>query len=388
MPSATPLARDHFPVTRRWTYLDHAGIAPLPRPAVDAMHACNLRVAEDGSTAFHELEDRVDQVRATAARLLGVPAGDVAFVKNTTEGLGFVANGLELKAGDRVVVPDREFPSTIYPWLALADRGVRVDRVHPAGDGWALPVDAFAQAVAAGPPPRVVVTSWVQFGRGWRTDLAALAQLCRDAGALLCVDVIQGLGVIPAELERWGVDFAMADAHKWLLGPEGIGVLYVRGERLEGLRPLEPGWNSVGHRMEWDNLDLVYDTGARRLEGGTHNIAGITGMGVSMDLLLDATVQAVWRHVDQLCERAAEGLAAAGATVLSDRSAEGRSGILVFIVPGQDLKTVAATLRKAGIACVPRGGGIRISPHGYTTPEEIDHLVETVKRLPSTRRAG
>lgn len=388
MPSATPLARDHFPVTRRWTYLDHAGIAPLPRPAVDAMHACNLRVAEDGSTAFDQLKDHAEQVRATAARLLGVPVTDVAFVKNTTEGLGFVANGLELGPGDRVVVPDREFPSTIYPWLALADRGVRVDRVRPAGDGWTLPVDAFAQAVAEGPPPRVVVTSWVQFGRGWRTDLAALAQLCRDVGALLCVDVIQGLGVIPAELERCGVDFAMADAHKWLLGPEGIGVLYVRGERLDLLRPLEPGWNSVGHRMKWDNLDLVYDTGARRLEGGTHNIAGITGMGVSMDLLLEATVQAVWRHVDQLCERAAEGLAAAGATVQSDRSAEGRSGILVFTIPGQHLKAVAATLREAGIACVPRGGGIRISPHGYNTPEEIDHLVATVKDLTSTRRAG
>ena len=224
-------------------------------------------------------EAHAEVVRDSAARLMGVSPREVAFVKNTTEGLGFVANGLGWKTGDRVVVPAHEFPSTFYPWKALESQGVTVDTVVPCHAGGALPLEAFAEALASGPPPRLVALSWVQFGLGWRTDLAALARAVHGVGGLLCVDVIQGLGVVPAALGEWGVDFAAADAHKWLLGPSGIGVLYVREACLEMLRPLEPGWASVAHRQQWDNLDLVLDGTARRFEGGTANAAGIYGLG-------------------------------------------------------------------------------------------------------------
>jgi cysteine desulfurase/selenocysteine lyase len=258
--------------------------------------------------------------------------------------------------------------------------------VRPVGPGRCLPPESFAEVIAAGPPPRVVVTSWVQFGRGWRTDLAALAALAHDAGALLCADVIQGLGLIPAQLEAWGVDFAMADAHKWMLGPLGLGLLYVRGSRLDLLRPLEPGWASVAHREEWDNLELVWDQGARRLEGGTANICGIHALGASVELLLDAGVQRVWAHVSSLCDRACAGLSHAGATVLSDRSPAGRSGIVTFSVEGHDPAAVVGVLREHGVVCSPRGGGVRLSPHGYNTAEEIDSLVGVVREL--LRTAG
>ncbi|MDQ3973768.1 MAG: aminotransferase class V-fold PLP-dependent enzyme [Actinomycetota bacterium] len=331
--------------------------------------------------AGDEQEARADQVRTVAAAVMGVPPGDVAFVKNTTEGLGFVANGLAWAEGDRVVVPDREFPSTLYPWLALRDRGVVVDLVAPVGPGGRLPVEAFADVVAAGPPPKLVVTSWVQFARGWRADLSALAALAHDVGALLCVDAIQGLGVIPARLEAWGVDFAMADAHKWLLGPAGIGVLYVRRSCLELLRPLEPGWASVAHREQWDNLDLVWDPQARRLEGGSANMLGIHGLGAALELLVDAGIEQVWAHVSGLGDRACAGLAEAGATVLSDRSDHGRSGIVTFALGDEDPAALAEALRARAIVCSPRGGGVRLSPHGYNTPEEIDRLVDAVAEL-------
>ena len=374
-----PLPRAQFPVTERWMYLNHAGVSPLPSPAVQALDGYARRAARGGSLAGAGHAERAEQVRAAAAGLMGVPVGDVAFVKNTTEGLGFVANGLAWREGDRVVVPSLEFPSTVYPWLALRDLGVVVDTVPTRGPGRCLPVDAFAEAIAAGPPPKVVATSWIQFGRGWRTDLAALAAVCHDAGALLCADVIQGLGVVPAHLEAWGVDFAMADAHKWLLGPEGIGVLYVRDRCLDLLRPLEPGWNAVVHREQWDNLDLVWDHGARRLEGGSHNMAGIHAVGASIELLAGAGVESVWAHVDALCERACSGLDdVPGTTVLSDRSAGGRSGIVTFAVDGHDAVTVSERLRDEGIVCSPRGGGVRVSPHGYNTAEEIDRLVGAV----------
>ncbi|MBW3644977.1 MAG: aminotransferase class V-fold PLP-dependent enzyme [Actinobacteria bacterium] len=380
-----PLPRAQFPVTERWAYLNHAGVTPLPAPAVEALHGYAQRAAGGGSLAGAGHAERAEQVRAAAAGLMGVPVDDVAFVKNTTEGLGFVANGLPWREGDRVVVPALEFPSTVYPWLALRDLGVVVDTVPTQGPGRCLPVEAFAEVIAAGPPPKVVATSWVQFGRGWRTDLAALARVCHDAGALLCADVIQGLGVVPAQLEAWGVDFAMADAHKWLLGPEGIGVLYVRDRCLDLLRPLEPGWNSVVHREQWDNLDLVWDHGARRLEGGTQNMAGIHALGASIDLLAGAGVESVWAHVNTLCERACTGLAdVPGATVLSDRSAGGGSGIITFTVDGHDPVVVHERLLAEGIVCSPRGGGIRVSPHGYNTGDEIDRLLAAVAAVTAT----
>lgn len=376
-----PLAPSQFPVTERWAYLNHAGVAPLPSAAVEAMSGYARRVAAGGSLAVEQHSARAEEVRATAARLMGVPASDVAFVKNTTEGLGFVANGLTWRPGDRVVVPDFEFPSTVYPWLALRDLGVVVDLVPPRGPGGSLPVEAFAEVMAAGPPPKVVATSWVQFGRGWRSDLAGLASLCHDAGALLCADVIQGLGAVPAELEAWGVDFAMADAHKWLLGPEGIGVLYVARRCLDSLRPLEPGWASVAHREEWDNRELIWHDDARRLEGGSSNSAGIHAMGASLDLLEGAGAEAVWGHVDELCDRACLGLAGAGATVLSDRSPGGRSGVVTFALEGHDPAAVHRHLLDAGIVTSPRGGGTRLAPHAYNTAEEIDRLVDALARL-------
>ncbi len=233
-------------------------------------------VADHGSAVEPERFDRLDEVRLTAAALLGVPATDVAFVKNTTEGLAFVAEGLDLRPGQRVIVPDREFPSTLFPFLALRDRGVRVDLVQPQGPGGALPLEAFAAALDEAPTALVTV-SWVQFGTGWRTDLEVLADLCHRHGALLCVDVIQGLGVLPCSLAEWGVDFAAADGHKWLLGPEGLGVLYVAAEHRDRLRVIEPGWASVAQREQWDDLRLDYDDSARRFEGGTLNVAGALG---------------------------------------------------------------------------------------------------------------
>ncbi|MGX1774016.1 aminotransferase class V-fold PLP-dependent enzyme [Nocardia brasiliensis] len=379
--NGTPLERAHFPATQRWTYLNHAGICPLPQPSVDAMYRRATEVSLDGEFTYAAHSAEIERVRTTAARLLGVPGTDVAFVKNTTTGLGMIANGLDWSPGDRVVVPDLEFPSTLYPWLALADRGVVVDRVRPVGPGGKLPIEAFAERIQAGPPPKLVVTSWVQFGRGWRVDLAELGRLCRAAGTLLCADVIQGLGVIPAELARWGVDFAMADGHKWLLGPEGSGVLYVRGSRLELLRPLEPGWNSVAHREDWDNLELVFDDTARRLEGGMPNVTGIAALGASIDLLLDAGIAAVWAHVDQLCEQACAELTSIGATVLTDRSPEGRSGIVSVYLDRAPIPLLASRLQAEGIAVSARAGGLRVSPHGYNTTQDIDHFVRTLATL-------
>lgn len=376
-----PLPRTLFPVTERYRYLNHAGVAPLPQTAADAIADCAHDVATAGVVGEDERSERTERTRAVAAELLGVPVTDVAFVKNTTEGLAFVASGLDWRPGDKVVVPDGEFPSTIFPWLALADQGVEVVRVRPDPRSGALPLQAFEEAIATG-GVRLVATSWVQFAKGWRTDLAGLAELAHGHGALLCADVIQGLGVLPCHLAEWGVDFAAADGHKWLLGPEGIGVFYVAERHRDALRVLEPGWASVAHRMEWDNLDLVYDDTARRFEGGTANVFGLAGLGASLELLATTGIENIWRHVDALCDHLCAGLERLGAVVLSDRSPAsepaGRSGIVTFTKEDADMARLHEGLDAAGVVCSPRGGGIRLSPHGYNTEAEIDFALGIV----------
>jgi cysteine desulfurase / selenocysteine lyase len=379
--SDTPLDRSQFPVTDRYRYLAHAAVAPLPLVAVEAGTRFLDESTRHGiATGFDHWDDQVEQVRSRAARFLGVPGDDVAFVKNTTEGLSFVAGGIDWRPGDRVITMDRDYPSSVYPWLALRDRGVTVDLVAPRGEGWTYPLDAFAEALAAA-PTRLVSVSWVHFARGWRVDLAGLAQLCRDHGALLCVDAIQGLGVVPATLADWGVDFAAADAHKWLLGPIGTGVLYVAGDRRDLLRPLEPGWASVAHRHDYDNLELIYDDSARRFEGGSVTVETVLQMGASIDLLAGAGVDRIWAHVQGLLDHLADGLAGAGATVCSDLSPANRSGHLTFTLAGHDPAVVAEQLAADAIVCSPRGGGIRVAPHGYNTLDELDAVVDVVRRL-------
>ncbi|GIU85406.1 MAG: cysteine desulfurase [Acidimicrobiales bacterium] len=376
----TPLDRDQFPVTRNYVYLNHAGVAALPKVAARRMTEVVTSFMGEGVLAETRFAERAGEVRRTAAWLMGVPEEDVALVKNTTEGLSFVANGLEWEPGDRVLIPEGDFPSLVWPFLTLNDVGVRVDTVRPRGEGRALTIDDFAKALAGG-GAKLVAVSWVDYQTGWRVDLAALASLCHEFGALLCVDAIQGLGVIPAHFNQWGVDFAASGGHKWMLGPLGTGVLYVAGRHRDMLRVSEAGWNSVAHRYQWNDLRWIPDPTARRYEGGSMDLAAIAGLGSALELLREAGVDNIWSHVDELCRHACVRLLEAGAEIVSERAPEVRSGIVVFRVEGEAPDQIVAYLRERGFVCVPRGGGVRISPHAYNTIDEIDALAEALASM-------
>jgi len=376
----TPLPRDEFPIASRYVYLDNATATPLPLCAARAGKEYIDDATARGGLSIARWEERAEEVRGSAAALMDVPVAGVAFVKNTTEGMSFIANGLDLAPGERVLVPDHEFPGTLYPWVALRDRGVVVDHVDPLGPGWTLPISQFRRALEAA-PTRAVATSWVQFSRGWRTDLAALAALCHEHGALLCVDVIQGLGVLPAHFEQWDVDFAVADGNTWMLGPRGTGVLYAAERTRSLVRPSEPGTASVTGAVDPDSGHMVYADSARRFEGGALTFETITQLGASADLLLKAGVETIWAHVDALLDRASQGLRAGGIVTLSDRSPAGRSAAITVEVPGHDPAAVCEQLRYQDIICAVRAGGLRISPHGYNTAAEIDRLVEAVRHI-------
>lgn len=366
--------RSQMPVTDKWAYFDHGAVAPLPEPTRAAIAAWLQESAHEGDVLWPEWSQQVERTRLAAAALVGAGAEEVALVPNTTTGIGLVAEGFPWKTGDNVVTLANEFPSNLYPWLNLASRGVETRRVPVEGGR----VDLNRVEETIDERTRLVSLSWVGFASGWRIDVAAAAEICHRKGCLFFLDAIQGLGVFPLDVKSSGIDFFAADGHKWLLGPEGAGILYIRREHLDLLRPLGLGWHSVVGGGSFTSEMNLRPTAAR-YEGGTQNMAGMIGLGASFTLMSELGVGTASSPVGDLVlsitDYACERLASLGAELLSPREGDHRSGIVTFQIPGHDPAEIRKALLAAGVVTSCRGGGVRISPHGYNTRDEIDRFV-------------
>jgi cysteine desulfurase/selenocysteine lyase len=366
-------ARSWFPVTGELAYLNHAGVAPISTRVESALQRYAFEATRRGALRYARFYDaEVERVRERAALLLGARADEVAFVKNTTEGLGIVASGLDWRRGDQVVVCDLEYPSNVYPWWHLRDRGVETLMLRTRG-GY-LSLDRLEEALQH-PRTRLLSISSVEFGSGARNDLEGIGRLCRDRGVLFCVDAIQSLGCFPLDVERCGIDFLSADGHKWLLSVEGCGVFYCARRALDRITPRIVGWRSVTENWNFDAYHLRLQPGAGRFEEGTTNTPGIFGLGAAIDLLLEVGVEDVGRRVLALTDRLVRGLRERDARVLSPRTEGRASGIVSFTVPGEAPEETARRLVERGVFVVARRGGVRASPHFYNSEEEIDRLV-------------
>src|SRR5262245_29210900 len=233
--------RHQMPVTRSWAFLDHAAVAPLSDPARLAMAAYSADLTENGDVNESRWTRRVEEVRGLLAQLLNADSGEIAFVKNTSEGIDFVAEGFPWKPGDNVVIAEEEYPANVYPWLNLKDRDVETRLV--ATRERRIWIDDIRSRIDA--RTRLVSLSFVEFASGFRNDLDAVGTLCRERGVFFLVDAIQGLGVLPLDVRRTPIDFLAADGHKWLLGPEGAGLFFIRKELIDLVRPVAVGWHSV-----------------------------------------------------------------------------------------------------------------------------------------------
>jgi cysteine desulfurase/selenocysteine lyase len=327
-----------------------------------------------GVLGVAELERNLDAYRARVGRFVGASGGEIALLRNTTDGANVVARGIAWQPGDEVVLSDNEFGSNAWPWLALRDQGV-VPRLLRTSEGRMTPARLASMMT---PRTRVVAVSWVSFTDGYRHDLAALAEVAHAGGALFCVDAMQALGAFAVDVKRAGIDALYAGGAKWLLSLPGVSFVYVDRALQERLAVRWQGWRGVADIWNFLDYDQPLAPSAMRYEGGTPNFLGAAGLCTSLDVLDEAGVDRISTHVVGLTDYLVERLRAAGAQVVSLRGPGISSGIVTFNVPGKDPVALGRRLGAEKIVTTYRANGIRVSPHGHNTRGDIDALVDAL----------
>lgn len=355
-------------------HLNHAGVSPLSAPAARAITDA-VALMSRGSLGVPEIVARVDAARGAVGRLVGAEAADVAFFPTCAAAISQAALGLTLRPGDEIVLPDQEYPSNAYPWYRAAERHGAVVRRVASGPDFTLETSAVIEAI--GPRTRVVACSWVQFQTGATLDLAAIAEAAHRRGALLVVDAIQGLGVLPFDLASTGVDIVCGGGHKWLLGPLGFGFLAARPKLVQALEPALYGAMTYGTPDDPVDPRRPARGTAKRFEPGAPPALTAPSAAAAILGLVEVGIDRVANIARARADLLAEGLLRRG-YVLRTRSAF--SPIVTF-VPRREPEALAADLRARRCGLVVRAGGVRVSPHGTTRPEEIERLLTLLDEL-------
>ena len=372
------LRQHEFPVVSRRSFLAHAAVCPLPRRVAEAV---NNRAAS-GTLDDQEAglpPTYFQDTRRLIAGILHAQPGEIAFVGPTSLALSFVAAGLPWKRGQNILVYHDDYPSNVYPWMALADRGVEVRFLNLRELGQVRLIDVQGQVDE---DTRLVALASCHFISGWRIEIDAIGRWLRSRGILFCLDAIQTLGAFPTTGEH--VDFLAADAHKWLLGPCGAGILYVRQEVQDRMQPIVHGWNNVRCPDFVVQDQIKFRTDARRYEAGSQNLLSLAGLRAAFALLEEIGVDAIASDLTQKRVWLCNALQERGCEVLLPNLPPANTGgITTFRSPREEAVSLQARLQAAGIVTslrTQRGGRqwIRVSPHYYNTQQELEHLVGLV----------
>lgn len=371
-----------FPLAAELIYLNHAAVAPWPartRKAVVEFAEQNIRY---GAYHYPQWLHKEQELRSQLQALLNAPsADDIALVKNTSEALSFVAYGLDWQAGDNIVTSNEEFPSNRLPWESLAAQGVELrqaDLRHGA-----TPEDALFALVDS--RTRLLTISSVQFASGLRLDLERIGAFCKQRRILFCIDAIQSLGAVCFDVQAYQADFVMADGHKWMLGPEGLGVFYTTPEVRDKLRLTQFGWHMMQDTHDYENKPWEIHATARRFECGSPNMLGIHALSASLSLLLETGMDKVESLLFERCDFL-NGLIDKNKQLelFKPPSSTLKSGIVVFKHTTLSNESLYRYLMAKGVVCALRGAGIRFSPHFYNTSEEIARAIACIDEYPQS----
>ncbi len=361
---------DQFPVRKNLIYLNHAAVSPLCRPAAEAMRQLASEAMEYGSVHYGQWMATYEALRVAAARLMEATKDEIALVKNTSEGIATVAMGVDWQRGDKIVAFREEFPANYYPWKRLEETGVRVE--------WLSYLDPLERIDEACRGARLLAISFVQYLSGHRVDLEAIGEICHRHGCRFFVDAIQGLGAFPVDVRRAHIDALAADGHKWMMGPEGCGILFVAQEFQDSVKPVEFGWTNVAGYADYSSRDMTLRPDAGRYECGTLNTIGCYGLRASIEMLLEVGTEVVGPAVQGLGDLVAQGVERKGYEVLGRRSRENGAGIVSFRKAGVAAGEIVQRLAAAKVSVAMRQGWVRVSPHFYISPDEIGTMVEAL----------
>lgn len=367
--------RSEFPVTDTFVYMNHAGVAPLSKRVMEAMVGFVQDATVNGAVNVDSWVETAEICRSAAAQLINADASEIAFMKNTTQGILLAANGIDWKEGDNVVTTAVEFPANVYPWWSLNERFGVETRMVPEHDGR---IDLDDLAVFIDNRTRVVTISHVEFASGFRNDLKAIGEICRERDIWFVVDAIQSLGVIEVDVKSCDIDILAADGHKWLLAPEGAAIFYCAKDKLDRLINTNVGWSSVINPREFLDYDLTQKPDATRFEEGSYNTTGLYGLNAAIDLLCEVGISTIEGRVLELTSKLIKGLEDKGYRVATPKDDAERAGIVIFESGTRTPEDIVERLQDNNIVTADRGSGVRVSPHFYNTEAEIIQLLEVL----------
>jgi selenocysteine lyase/cysteine desulfurase len=362
--------RDQFPAAQNLTYLNHAAVAPLSCRSAEAMKSLADDALNYGSFHYDQWLDAYAGLRAAAARLIHSEPDEIALMKNTSEGISTIANGVNWHPGDTMVAFKQEFPSNQYPWQRLESKGVKIKWLE-----FTDPLDKIHEAAKGA---RLLAISFVQYLSGYRANLTKIGNICSESGAIFFVDAIQGLGAFPLDVRESRIDALAADGHKWMCGPEGNAILYVSRRLQDRVDPFEFGWTNAANYNNYGVPDMTLRDNAGRYECGTLNTIGCFGLRAAIEFLLEVGIENIAPKVQALGDRVDCLARKKGYGVLIERTPSTGAGIVSFKKPGAESAAVVEELKKHKVIAAARAGWIRFAPHFYLDFDEIDRAMELV----------
>ena len=368
--------RKLFPVTEKYIYLDHAGVAPVNLMALREAASFMESATQNAEFDYNMWTERVEEVRADFAELLSSNPDEIAFVRNTSHGISLVASGIDWKEGDSVIVYEKTFPSNIYPWLNLESKGVKVKFIK--SDNPFFTLSEIENLVDSS--TRLISLCSVEFTNSYRIDLGSVGKFCREKGIYFFVDAIQTLGVFPIDVNKMNIDFLAADGHKWLLSPEGTGIFFCSSRVVNELNPSLLGWKSIINEFEYETVDFNIKPNALKFEEGSLPILNILALGASLKLLNKIGINNVRKEIQRLGDLVIKLATESGFQLNSPLNRESRGGAVVF--SGDfDPDEIKEKLGEKNIMVKTRGGGLRVAPHIYNTDEEVITLFNEIDEL-------
>lgn len=360
------------------SYLNHAAVSPWAIRTQQAVALFAQENAVSGATNYLRWMRVEQEVREQLAQLLGIKDHDeIALAKSTSEALSIIAYGIDWQPGDEILICEHEFPSNRIVWESLSSLGVTL-RIVPVQDN--DPTESLCTQIT--PKTKLISVSSVQYASGIKTDLARLSLACKKSNVLLCVDAIQSLGALPFDQNEIQADFIVADGHKWLMAAEGLALLYVKREHISQLKLHQFGWHMVEAKGAYDEKIWEPAPDATRFECGSPNMLGIHALHASLSLLLEIGIEKIEQMLAEKVDYLIAKLEAIeGIVILSPKERELRAGIVTFSCAETESSHLYKRLMGQKVICANRGGGVRFSPHFYTTNESIDRAVEILKSI-------